>query len=122
MVAGISGGVANIGSLYSNFSFGKIDSVAQNENFAQLLDTNLVDSADSSLSKSEETNEMDLNGDGKISIDEILKYMELQMQDVMADNMDGSDMMQQNEERQSPFNQKLQVGIKQAISAYSAMI
>ena len=65
---------------------------------------------------------MDLNGDGKISIDEILKYMELQMQDVMADNMDGSDMMQQNEERQSPFNQKLQVGIKQAISAYSAMI
>ena len=122
MVAGISGGVANIGSLYSNFSFGKIDSGAQNENFAQLLDTNLVDSTDSSLSKSEETNEMDLNGDGKISIDEILKYMELQMQDVMADNMDGSDMMQQNEERQSPFNQKLQVGIKQAISAYSAMI
>ena len=75
-------------------------------------------SGSSSGSKSE----MDLNGDGQVTSDEVIKYMQMQMMEKMSDQMssdDGTTMMGQQ-------SQQLNNGIeefknKQAASAYQSV-
>ncbi|GEM_PF-1730833 len=66
--------------------------------------------------------EMDLNGDGQVTSDEVIKYMQMQMMEKMSDQMssdDGTTMMGQQ-------SQQLNNGIeefknKQAASAYQSV-
>ena len=74
-------------------------------------------------SSSGSKSEMDLNGDGQVTSDEVIKYMQMQMMEKMSEQMssdDGTTMMGQQ-------SQQLNNGIeefknKQAASAYLSLI
>ena len=73
-------------------------------------------------SSSGSKSEMDLNGDGQVTSDEVIKYMQMQMMEKMSEQMssdDGTTMMGQQ-------SQQLNNGIeefknKQAASAYQSV-
>lgn len=79
-------------------------------------------SSGGSGSSSGSNSEMDLNGDGQVTSDEVIKYMQMQMMEKMSDQMssdDGTTMMGQQ-------SQQLNNGIeefknKQAASAYQSV-
>ena len=125
MVAGISGGL----SLYSNmFSmFPTNTNNIQNDNFETLIndvqnspeiispdDLEMTNEGNSTSEKN--SNDMDLNKDGTISIDEIMKYMEIQEQE----NLTTGEM--QGEHNNNNSNQWFKPSMSQVINAYSAFL
>ncbi len=75
-----------------------------------------AESADTSGSK----NEMDLNNDGQVTIDEVIRYMQMQMADNMSEQMsseDGSFEMGQQAQQNTGIEE---FKSKQAANAYQA--
>ena len=75
---------------------------------------------DSSDSSRGSKNEMDLNNDGKVTMDEIVRYMQMQMADNMSEQMsseDGSFEMGQQAQQNTGIEE---FKAKQAANAYQA--
>ena len=128
MVAGISGGIASYTSLFSLFSNTNTQSAGE-KSFENIINDaqNTVDlvCADDIASTGENdvndksSNAMDLNKDGTITIDEIMKYMELQMQENMKESLETSEMEGEHNSNNS-FLHNFKTPINQVIKAYSA--
>ena len=79
-----------------------------------------VSEKDGSDSSSGSKNEMDLNNDGKVTMDEIVRYMQMQMADNMSEQMsseDGSFEMGQQAQQNTGIEE---FKTKQAANAYQA--
>ncbi len=130
--------VSSIGSMANSilqftsaaFSAGSTEQAAQS--FDELVGSGQVSTQESSSSSgvasaggggsSSGTNsEMDLNNDGQVTIDEIIKYTQMQMQEQMSEQMssdEGAAQMAQDTQKQSGIEE---FKSKQAASAYSAI-
>lgn len=130
MVAGITGGLSAYNDLFSIFqntnanqtestSFENLINDAQNS--TDLISADDVQNAEGQNGGSgKSSSDMDLNKDGTVTIDEIMKYMELQMQEGMKENLETGEMQGENNGSNGKgFLQGFKTPINQAIAAYS---
>lgn len=106
-------------------SFEELVSNGKVENPSAESSSASVSAAGGSSSSEESSNtksEMDLNNDGQVTIDEVIRYMQMQMLDKMSEQMSSEDgafeMGQQANQQQTAGIEEFQT--KQAESAYRA--
>ena len=127
--------VGSIGSVSSSMfqyllSMPSTTESSQNVSFDNVLSANKVDNqsaADSisnaggtsSTSSSSANSEMDLNNDGQVTIDEVIRYTQMQMTDKMSEQMSSEDgAFEMGQQAQSQLNGMEELKNKQAASAY----
>ncbi len=127
--------VGSIGSVSSSMfqyllSMPSTTESSQNVSFENVLSANKVDNqsaADSvsnaggtsSTSSSSANSEMDLNNDGQVTIDEVIRYTQMQMTDKMSEQMSSEDgAFEMGQQAQSQLNGMEELKNKQAASAY----
>lgn len=127
--------VGSIGSVSSSMfqyllSMPSTTESSQNVSFDNVLSVNKVDNqsaADSvsnaggtsSTSSSSANSEMDLNNDGQVTIDEVIRYTQMQMTDKMSEQMSSEDgAFEMGQPAQSQLNGMEELKNKQAASAY----
>ena len=127
--------VGSIGSVSSSMfqyllSMPSTTEYSQNVSFDNMLSGNKVDNqsaADSasnaggasSTSSSSANSEMDLNNDGQVTIDEVIRYTQMQMTDKMSEQMSSEDgAFEMGQQAQNQFNGVEELKNKQAASAY----
>ena len=133
MVAGISSGISAYSSLFENIqtNFKNSTNDISSNSFENIMNNaqntpDVISSDDMQLcgeqgSSSKNSNDMDLNKDGQITIDEIMKYMELQMQN--EENLTSNEMQGENNSQNNNSNfQGFKTPISQVIKAYSTFI
>ena len=134
MVAGISGGMSAYIDLLSTFQTNTANKAdEQNKSFEALMnDTQYspdivsnddIEAANGNKDTPEKnSSDMDLNRDGTITIDEIMTYMKLQMQESMKENLETSEMQGENNSNNNgnSFYQGFKTPISQVVAAYSA--
>ncbi len=126
MVAGITGGMsayADFFSLFQNTNTNQTDSTSfENlindvQNSPDLISADDVQNAEGQNGTSgKNSSDMDLNKDGTVTIDEIMKYMELQMQE----NLESGEMNEENNANNGGGWSNFQTPINQIIKAYAA--
>ena len=126
MVAGISSGISaytDFFSLFQNTNTNQTDSTSfENlindvQNSPDLISADDVQNIEGQNGTSEKnSSDMDLNKDGTITIDEIMKYMELQMQE----NLESGEMNEENNSNNGDGWQNFKTPINQIIKAYAA--
>ena len=126
MVAGISSGINSYlylfdgGQASNNFGESFENIINDVQSGSDLISVEDVQYLDSSQSE-KKSNDMDLNKDGVITIDEIMKYMELQEQENIKEGLETSAFEGENNGRNNnPFFPSLKTPMKHAINAYSA--
>lgn len=124
--------VGSIGSVSSSMfqyllSMPSTTESSQNVSFDNVLSANKVDNqsaADSisnagGTSSSSANSEMDLNNDGQVTIDEVIRYTQMQMTDKMSEQMSSEDgAFEMGQQAQSQLNGMEELKNKQAASAY----
>ena len=127
--------VGSIGSVSSSMfqyllSMPSTTESSQNVSFDNMLSGNKVDNqsaADSvsnaggasSTSSSSANSEMDLNNDGQVTIDEVIRYTQMQMTEKMSEQMSSEDgAFEMGQQAQNQFNGVEELKNKQAASAY----
>lgn len=127
--------VGSIGSVSSSMfqyllSMPSTTESSQNVSFDNMLSGNKVDNqsaADSvsnaggasSTSSSSANSEMDLNNDGQVTIDEVIRYTQMQMTEKMSEQMSSEDgAFEMGQQAQSQLNGMEELKNKQAASAY----
>lgn len=127
--------VGSIGSVSSSMfqyllSMPSTTESSQNVSFDNVLSGNKVDNqsaADSasnaggtsSTSSSSANSEMDLNNDGQVTIDEVIRYTQMQMTEKMSEQMSSEDgAFEMGQQAQSQLNGVEELKNKQAASAY----
>ncbi len=126
MVAGITGGIsayADLFNIFQNTNTKQTDTqsfenlINDTQNSPDLISADDVQNAEGQNGSSDKSSsDMDLNKDGTITIDEIMKYMELQMQE----NLQTGEMDGENNSNNSNFSQNFKPPISQVINAYAA--
>ena len=126
MVAGISSGISaytDFFSLFQNTNTNQADSTSfENlindvQNSPDLISADDVQNIEGQNGASEKnSSDMDLNKDGTITIDEIMKYMELQLQE----NLKSGEMNEENNSNNGGGCQNFKTPINQIIKAYAA--
>ncbi len=103
-------------------SFEELVSNGKVENPSAESSSASVSAAGGSSSSSSSNSEMDLNNDGQVTSDEVIRYMQMQMLDKMSEQMSSEDgafeMGQQANQQQTAGIEEFQT--KQAESAYRA--
>lgn len=118
MISEINAGISALGGLLNSVSGSNETNTLNSDNSFESLLNKLSLSSTSDDSDNKKTSEMDLNQDGTVTIDEVLKYIEMQSQNQVADN--SNEMMSSEKEvAGQSFTDKLKVGFKQAVAAYS---
>lgn len=131
MVAGISAGINSYTYLFSDYqsnTFGVQNDFSNNsfekslndiQNSPDLISADDIQNVDGESNSSKSSSDMDLNRDGIISVDEIMKYMELQMQE----NLESADLQGenngQNSRQNGSFSQCFQMPFSKVVAAYS---
>ena len=109
---------ASFEELVSN---GKIENPSADSQSASVSAASAGGTSSSSSSSSSANSEMDLNNDGQVTSDEVIRYMQMQMLDKMSEQMSSEDgafeMGQQGTEKSNGI-EKFQA--KQAAGAYQA--
>ena len=135
MVAAIGSMTSNIFS-YNSSLFGS-GQTSQALNFDDMVSSGIISNTEnnedstgitsmgsSSSSSSSSTNsEMDLNKDGQVTSDEVIKYMQMQMMDRMSEQMSSEDgASEMSKQSQQEFNTGVEAfKNKQAAGAYQSV-
>ncbi len=109
---------ASFEELVSN---GKIENPSADSQSASVSAASAGGTSSSSSSSSSANSEMDLNNDGQVTSDEVIRYMQMQMLDKMSEQMSSEDgafeMGQQGTEKSNGIEE---FQAKQAAGAYQA--